>query len=311
MRTPLRQKTGGLATLLCLSALLLQPASARAAVWYTGEFSADIIITDPGAPDNKVRGTFYVGKDRFRAEGNHQGKQKALIVHPQERKVWMLFPEEKSFYAGPGGAPVPPKPDIDRLPGDADAPCKQDKAIVCTRLGTETLNGIETEKWEVKITPPAPPPGQPAVPEQMAQKVTVWADPVRHIVIRQQPEVGPSTERVLTATEKVADRVTEKWAISLTLPDGQGGKTQKFVRWVDSKLRVPVREETEGKVAMELVNIQEKAQPASLFEVPKDYREISAPPAPGGVGREPPNAAEMPPPAAPAQPAQPGKLNYH
>ena len=306
MHIPLPYKTGGFAVLLCLSAAMTYPTTARAAVWYLGEFSADIVITDPQTPDNKARGTFYVGKDRFRAEGTHQGKQKALIVHPQEHKVWMLFPEEKSYYAGPGGAPVPPKPDIDRLPGDADGPCKQDRSITCARLGTETLNGIETEKWEIKIIPPTPPTGQStgtSSPDQSVQKVTVWADPARHIVIRQQPEAGPTTERVLAATEKIADRSTEKWAISQSYQ----GTTHQFFRWVDSKLRVPVREEEEGKVVMELVHIQEGHQADTLFEIPKDYKEIQRPDPPVERGQEPPKAGDVPPPA----PAQPGKLQYH
>ncbi|MBF0400215.1 MAG: hypothetical protein HQL90_05555 [Magnetococcales bacterium] len=304
MYSPVTYKSGGFALLLGLSALCFQPATALAAIWYNGEFSADIIITDPQTPEGKVQGTFYVGKDRFRAEGVHQGKRKALIVHPQEHKVWMLFPDEKSYYAGPGSAPIPPRPDVERLPGDNDGPCKQDKAIACKRLGTETLHGVETEKWEVTLTPPPPPAGQPAgatAPQAAVQKATVWADPARRIIIRQQPEVGPAMERILTGTEKVADRLTEKWTITHTFQ----GNTQQSTRWIDSKLRVPVREEEEGKLLMELVNLQEKPQPASLFELPKDYKEIQPP--------APPTAQQAPatPPAGSAPvPAQPGKLQY-
>ncbi|MEO5354847.1 MAG: DUF4412 domain-containing protein [Magnetococcus sp. XQGC-1] len=302
MPSSLHRKTAGLTVLLGLSALLLQPDTARAGVWYPGEFSADIIIADPRAPDAKVRGTFYVGKDRFRAEGVHDGKKKAMIVHPQERKVWMLFPEEKTYFAGPGGAPIPPKPDVERLPGDSDGPCKQDKAIVCAQLGTEKLNGIETEKWEIKITPPPPPAGQqPPANPPATQKVLVWADTARHIVVKQQPEAGPSMERTLVTTEKVADRMTEKWTITHSFQ----GNTQKFNRWVDSKLRVPVREEEDGKAVMELVNIQEKAQPAALFEIPKEFKEIQPPPA-GEMGQGQPKGGES---AAPP-PAAPGKLQY-
>lgn len=304
MHTSMTRKTGGLAVLLGLSTLLLQPTDAGAAVWYTGEFSADIIITDPRAPDTKMRGTFYVGKDRFRAEGMLQGKQKVMIVHPQEHKVWMLSPEDKTFHAGPGAAPIPPKPDIERLPGDSDGPCKQEKAITCTRLGTEKLNDVETEKWEIKLTPP---PGQkPAAgaPAPAAQKVLVWADTTRRIIVRQHPEAGPTSERVLTATEKVADRTTEKWTVSHTFQ----GNTQKYTRWVDSKLRVPVREEENGQVVMELVNIQEKPQPATLFDIPKEYKETAPPSPPGemGQGGQPPRGGEGAPPPS----AQPGKLQY-
>ncbi|MBF0096538.1 MAG: DUF4412 domain-containing protein [Magnetococcales bacterium] len=300
MRIPQHRTPHRFALLLGLTTLLAAPCSSQAAIWYAGEFSADIIISDPRTPGNKARGTFHVAKDRFRAEGIHQGKQKVMIVLPTEHKVWMLQPEEKTFFAGAGNAPVPPKPDRERLPGDVDGLCKQERGITCSKLGNEKLNGVETEKWEIKLTPP----GQPAAgqaPE--VQKVLVWADVQRHIIIRQQPEAGPAMERVLTAVEKVNGRDTEKWAVSMIYQ----GKSQSYNRWVDSALRVPVREEENGQVLMELVNIQEKSPAATLFEIPKDYREIQPPipatPAAGDSGQRRPTEN-----SAPA--AQPGTLQY-
>ncbi|MBF0460558.1 MAG: hypothetical protein HQL87_04100 [Magnetococcales bacterium] len=266
-------KRGGLIVLLCLFALLLSPSVAHAVVWYAGEFSADIIITDPRTPDSAVRGTFYVGKDRFRTEGIQQGQPAAMIVQPQDRLVWTLFPEDKTYYAGPGSLPVPPRPDVEQLPGDADGPCQQDKAIVCTRLGTETRHNVATEKWEIQIPPPSPPSGKPDAADerkQTMQKVLLWVDPVRHIVIRQQLEQGPGMERLLVATENKAGRVTEKWDITQTFQD----QTQHTFRWVDSKLRLPIREEAAGKVIMELVNLHEGVQAAERFAVPNDFKEI-------------------------------------
>ncbi|WP_130470399.1 DUF4412 domain-containing protein [Candidatus Magnetaquicoccus inordinatus] len=294
------------AILLGLSALLSAPATSQAAIWYSGEFSADIIINDPRTPESKARGSFHVGKDRFRAEGVHQGKQKVMIVLPQEHKVWMLHPEEKTFYAGAGNAPIPPKPDIERLPGDKDGPCKQERGITCSKLGNEKLNGVDTEKWEITITPPPPPPGQPVAKAPEKQKVLLWTDPQRRIIIRQQPDVGPAMERVLVATEKVNGRDTEKWNVSMSYQ----GKSQGYIRWVDSSLRVPVREEENGQVLIELVNIQEKAQPASLFEIPKEYKEVAVPPLPMS---QIPGSGEMGHPQVDersAPTAQPGKMQY-
>ncbi|MBF0184884.1 MAG: hypothetical protein HQM06_10910 [Magnetococcales bacterium] len=298
----LPHRTGNrFAILLGLSSLLAIPTVSQAAIWYTGEFSADIIMNDPRTPDSKARGTFYVGKDRFRAEGVHQGQKKVMIVLPQEHKVWMLQPDEKTYYAGPGNAPVPPKPDVERLPGDADGPCKQERGITCSKLGNEKLNGVDTEKWEIKVSPP---PGQaPAGKAPESQKVLVWADPSRHIIIRQQPEAGPAMERVLTAVEKVNGRDTEKWKVSMSFQ----GKSQSYIRWVDSGVRVPVREEEGGQVLMELVNIQEKAQAAALFELPKEYKEVqppAPPPPPGGEMGQPRPGDGNPP------PGQAGKMQY-
>lgn len=295
--------------LLCLSALLASPVTAKASVWYAGEFSADIIISDPRAPQNKARGTFYVGKDRFRAEGVHRGQHKVLIVQPLNRKVWMLFPKDKTYYAGPGEAPIPPKPDVERLPGDRDSPCQKDKALSCTRIGSETINGIKTEKWEINHQRPMPATeGSDTPPKHIKRKMTLWIDPARRIVLRQQPEKGPTMERLLVATENIKGRQTEKWAFVQSYQ----GQTQKYFQWVDTALRVPVREEEDGKILMELVNIQEKKQPASLFEIPSLFKEIQPPTRsqrqnqaqPGWRQPRPDTRQHIPP-------AQPRPLQYH
>lgn len=291
---------------LFLLSLFVCPVTAQAGVWYAGEFSADIIITDPGVSNSKVHGTFHVGKDRFRAEGMHQGQHKVLIVHPLDHKVWMLFPESKTYYAGPGRVPVPPKPDVERLPGDHDSPCQEDKWLSCVRIGTETLNGIKTEKWEISHQRQAATRADPNVSQASGTKVVLWADLSRRIVIRQQTSAGSVVERTLVAMEKINGRQTEKWAFSKQYQ----GETQNFFQWVDAKLRVPVRDEIEGKTAMALVNIQEKPQPAHLFEIPRAFKEVPSPlrsRQQGGPEQgQPWSGGASSPPSAPS-----GTLQYH
>ena len=292
-------RRGGTTILLSLFAWLTNPVTAEAAKWYSAEFSADIVHTDPRTPQNKLRSTFYAGKDRFRIEGVYQGKRTAMIVHLSEHKMWTLFPENKTYYAGPGRVPVPPTPDIERLPGDRESPCQQDKATSCRRIGSETLHGVTMEKWEITLQGPPPAARGGKMPQSMTRKVTLWADPSRHIIARQQPEGGPAIDRLLVAMEKINGRQTEKW----TFVQGGKGQTQKHFRWVDAKLRLPVKEERGGKVIMELMNIQEKAQPADLFTIPAGFKKIQ-PPFPfqrqGGPGQgQPPHAAP------------PGQLQYH
>ena len=322
-------KNMGLVSWLFFFAYWVNPMSAHATPWYTGEFSADVVLTDPRAPQNKVHGTFHVGKDRFRAEGLFQGKRSVLIVRPLDRMVWTLFPEDKTYYAGPGKMPIPPKPDLEQLPGDADSPCQQDRALSCTSIGSESLHGIQTEKWHIVYQGHVPVAGNRAQP--LERKATLWADPSRHIVIRQQPEGGPLMERTLIATERINGRETEKW----TFVHSFQGQSQRYVRWVDVQLRVPVREERNGTVVMELLNVHARKQPADLFEVPKAFREIQPPrsfqgedqPVQGQPGSGPP-VAPLPerdghkdpyqggqpgsgPPVAPLPSGPSGRLHYH
>lgn len=295
------RKTTGLSIILSLFALLTNPATMEANVWYSGEFSADIILTNPSDPQNKVRSTFYVGKDRFRAENIHQNQLKVLIVHPNDHKIWMLFPEDRTYYVGPGRTPIPPKPDKERLPGDSNSPCQQDKALSCSQIGSETLGGIPTEKWEIIHHGQIPTNAESHEPQRPTRKVNLWIDPSRHIIIRQQPEQGPVMERSLVAVENINGRQTEKWAFVLSFR----GKTQKSLQWVDVKLRVPVREEEAGKIMMELVNIKENHQPANLFEIPRTFRKIQPPFRSQQQGQPGQRRTQQPP------PAQPGKLQYH
>jgi hypothetical protein len=44
--------------------------------------------------------------------------------------------------------------------------------------------------------------------------------------------------------------------------------------WIDPELKFPIRSQTEGGVAIDLKNIQEGPQPASLFEIPANYRKF-------------------------------------
>ena len=294
----LQHATITLVTFLSLLLILNQPTNAQAAIWYSGEFSAEIIMTDPKNPNNIAHGTFYVGKDKFRAEGTHQGQHKILIVHPRNLKIWTLFPTKKTYYAGMGRTPTPPKPDRVHLPNEKKSPCQLDKNLICTKVGSESINGIQTDKWEITYQ------RKTASTNQPTHKITIWVDPVRHITIRRQPSGGPTLERMLITSEKVNGRQTEKWGFIQTFR----GKSQHFSQWIDAKLRVPVLEKHNGKTVMELHNIKEQPQPASLFEIPKGYQEIQAPFRAMKQGHPGANDRLS---APPTPPALPEKMQYH
>lgn len=276
------------ALVLSLSATLAVPASAGAVTWYPGEFAADIVFTNPENPKEQAQGTLHIGQGRFRAEGVHDGTRKALIVLSDKREAWTLLLDKGEYFPGMGGAPMPPKPDVELLPDDPKSPCTTEKSLSCSKVGTETMDGIQTDKWEIRVTR-----------QGQIRALTLWSDPGRGIILRQQAEGGPAMVRKLLGVEEVGGRPTEKWEVSQTFQ----GKSRTHSRWVDVKLRLPVRMAGEQGVAMVVSNIREGAQPDRLFEIPASFKKVAPPaqaldlgnPPPGGDGGKP----------------VPGRMTYH
>lgn len=264
-----------------LPLLLLAPLSAQAepqsTAWFGGEFSADVVMSKPDNPANQAKGKIFVGQRKVRAQGEHQGITKSVIVDHVARKAYTLLDSSKQYHEGIGQAPMPPSPDIDVLPADGESGCNLDKGPKCAKLGVEKVGAVDAEKWQISITNP-----------QTNQTVStfVWADPQRHVVVRQQSDAGPLMERLLVASEAVEGRATEKWEFINTF----NNQTRKSTQWIDAKLRVPVRVMIEGKTVVEVKNIQEGPQAAELFQVPAGYQVMQ------------PQAQPMPPRAGQAAP---------
>ncbi|MBF0180304.1 MAG: hypothetical protein HQM03_09800 [Magnetococcales bacterium] len=262
-----------------LATLALPTGAAHAANWYNSPFSADILMTNPENPKDQAKGKLFVGPDRFRSEGMYQGTKKVLIINLADRKAFTLLPDKKEYHEGMSEALMPPKPDVELMPGDPQGPCKTDAQLNCAAAGNETINGIPTEKWTVK-----------ASAKEVAYQVSLWIDPKRRIVIKQQPENGPTMERKLLGVEKVNGRDTEKWEFTHSFKD----KRNSYLQWIDVNLRIPVRMGEGRNSPMEISNIAEGNQDAALFQVPKDFKQV-APPAPPSAQPDEPNAKGQPP----------------
>jgi hypothetical protein len=76
-------------------------------------------------------------------------------------------------------------------------------------------------------------------------------------------------------TETVNGRACDKWEFT-----GDG----KHTAWIDQKLHIPVKTVSSDGATMELTNIKEGAQPASLFEIPAGYQKMDM----GGMMRQRP-----------------------
>lgn len=101
-------------------------------IW-AAEFSADVI--------NKLRGkTFYA---KIYMKGNkirleHQGQQNYSIVRLDKNVVWLIFPKDKVY--------------MEMISYETQGPATLLKGEIGRKfLGTETINGLETKKYEVTI----------------------------------------------------------------------------------------------------------------------------------------------------------------
>ncbi|MBF0187181.1 MAG: hypothetical protein HQL50_04575 [Magnetococcales bacterium] len=246
-----------------LVALLLTPSTVAALPWYGGQFSADIIVYNPEKPEEKAQGQFYVGHEKFRAQGVHAGIKKSVIVDFGTRSSWTLLDNDKTFHKGLGNAPIPPKPDQDPTPSDQQKPCSLAQVTCQKAMEKVMVNNIMTERWTITANQGG-----------RSMKMMLWIDPTRRIIIRQVTgDDGPIQERILLETGTLNGRATEKWEFVRRYRN----QTASNVRWIDAKLRVPVRLVRKGKLLMELTNIQEGAQDPTLFTLPQNYTEVASP----------------------------------
>jgi hypothetical protein len=69
--------------------------------------------------------------------------------------------------------------------------------------------------------------------------------------------------------ETVNGRSTERWEITSKKDSGNS-----YTAWIDDKLHFPIKTASSAGDSMELTNIQEGSQPATLFEVPPDFKKF-------------------------------------
>lgn len=101
-------------------------------IW-AAEFSADVI--------NKVRGKIFYAKIYMKANKirlENQGQQNYSIVRMDKNLVWLIFPKDKAY--------------MEMISYETQAPATLLKGEIGRKfLGTETINGLETKKYEVTI----------------------------------------------------------------------------------------------------------------------------------------------------------------
>ena len=125
----------------------------------------------------------------------------------------------------------------------------------------------------------------------------VMPDQKSYMEMKADPNKEPKAEekvrgevsRKLLGTETVDGHPTQKYEVTYT----QGGKTEKMYQWMATDIKFPVKMAgVDGSWTMEYKNIKMGSQPASLFEVPSDYKKTGMPSIPGMPSM--PNMPKMP-----------------
>jgi len=216
------------------------------AISKTVEFSAEAVISVPQQPERTSK--LFVSDQAVRREINVNGQSMVEIVFPEQGRAFLINDQMRSFKERIFPA---------QNKKDSESPCSQIQNATCEKIGSETIDGIKTEKWQI-------------LSNDNGQKMRTlhWIDVKRKLAIREFFPDGSVSELKMLKKEKINNRNTEKWQRTLSRPDGQNIKSYQ---WYDNKLKIAVREELPNGFSRELKNIKVEKQPRSLFEPPVGY----------------------------------------
>ena len=143
------------------------------------EFKADLLMSG-GRGGDTIRGKMYFGAAKIRMEMSVGGEKQIMIVDTAKKVQYFIMPEDEMYMemrndASMPGAPKTPKVEV----MDPANPCSGDPKANCKKLGTETVNGRATEKWQVEMS---------------REKATMWIDQKLHIPIKTVSSDGLTTE---------------------------------------------------------------------------------------------------------------------
>lgn len=239
--------------------MVLFPLTGSAA-WFAQQFSADVMSYNSQWGKWQDMGKLYVGDAKMRMDMQQGGQQMTNIYDAKTQEMYSLNPSQRAYMEtklqDDSGVPMLV---MSSMPGEAGSPCQQAK-VTCNMLGEETVNGVETQKWEV-------------VDERdplATLRSYYWLDPSRKMAVKIQAPGGVATDRKLLGRTTIGDRRVEKWQVTTK----QGDQTQQSIAYIDPQLGAIVRQEQDGQT-MALTDIKVGPQPDSLFQVPTGYRKVT------------------------------------
>jgi hypothetical protein len=213
----------------------------------TVEFSAEAVIS---APQQAARQTkLSVSEKAVRTETTVNGQSIIEIVYPEEGRAILINNSLRSYREKVFDQQSSKK--------NSDTPCDQISNAICEKLGTENIDGHDTEKWQI-------------ISENRGRKLRTlhWMDIKRKLALREFFPDGSVAELKMLKKEKLNGRNTEKWQRTLSRPNG---KSTISYQWYDPALKIAIKEELPGGYIRELKNIVVSRQSDNLFSVPDDF----------------------------------------
>jgi hypothetical protein len=224
------------------------------------EFSAIAVQKVPPRPE--FRAKMYVSKHAVRTDSTLNSISVIEIVNTKKQIRWLLVPKDKVYLQQKRELP---STSTGVSKSKSVKPCAGLPQTTCRMLGKESINGRETEKWEFVVERGG-----------KSQRSLHWIDIERNMPVREFFPDGTISELVFKGKEKLNNRKTEKWELSVTHTDGQKVRS---LQWYDPELMMTIREEMQGGFVRELRDIKTGSQDKKLFEVPPGYRKIDQLPA--------------------------------
>lgn len=231
-------------------------------------YSATAVHVLPGQPDST--GLVVKSGQKMRLEYDQNGQHVVQILLPEQGAMYLLDPQSRS-YLEILGQQMPAAMDENNT-----VPCSdQSQLAVCQRVGTDTVSGINVERWILAAQPQTKP-------------LTILWDPTRRHALRQDFPDGSTMSLKFKAMVDLNGRSTEHWTMQVLAP---GKETLTGGWWFDPELRVVVREELPGGEIRRLENITVGAVDPAMFQVPEGWQKrdpsaIATPQAPATAPTE-------------------------
>ncbi len=128
--------------------LVLTVALIPQAVAESVQFSATAVHTDPEGKATTSK--LYIGDGVVRTESSHEGQTRISITDYNRLIAWMLNPQKQEYVEMRGSAPsTSGEASRPLMPDEPGSPCQAAReGFTCNKLGVETVNGRQTDKWE-------------------------------------------------------------------------------------------------------------------------------------------------------------------
>ena len=221
------------------------------------EFSATAIQQFPQGPEKIAQ--MNVGHDGVRREYYYHGQVVVEIYRPEDGVRYMILPSRNTYEISKEARHSTKRQKTEKR---STNPCQGLKGEECRFLGKEKIYGRIADKWEVK-----------RLVNGNQIRALVWVDVERGQSLRQFFPDGGIVELKQSGTEMLGGRLTEKWIIKSSSPDGQ---SETSFQWYDVELGIVIKEILPGGYVRELKDIKTGTQAKALFDVPAGYTQVES-----------------------------------